>query len=589
MTEMPENDPRRIGDFEIVGMLGQGGYGAVYAGVAPDGTKVAIKALRFSGADTRLLETQVAAVRRVAPFCTARVLGVTRADNTLFVVSELIEGPTLWSRVHDQGPLTGSALMRLAIGTATALAAIHQAGVVHRDFKPSNILLSPDGPRVIDFGIARLTELTSTVPFAGTPSFMAPEQLLGETVGPEADVFSWASTMYFAATGRFPFVGASLPATMQQILHAEPDVSGLPDELRDVVSRAFAKEPARRPTAEQLLMALLKRSDESSAKALKVSAVSVSDAVPQARFDHGVPSASFHSPSRARSSWVPLVASTAVVGTVLAGTAVLSASLVSQPGRADVSPLAAVISAILILCLAAGVAISWRLARIRISVPRTRIKRANRAVSLIKKGRRQQGVQQLRALLPELERTLGSDHPDTLAVRSNLAALDADPDQLRGTVRTLTRILGADHAQTLTARANLALLTQDPDWPDQSVQELRALLLELERTLGSDHPDTLAVRSNLAALDADPDQLRGTVRTLTRILGADHAQTLTARANLAATLARHGDVAGAETELRAVFEQRKRLLGPDHADTKRTATSLDHLRGGIGSGDEVNP
>jgi serine/threonine protein kinase len=258
-------DPRTIGVYRLLGRLGSGSQGVVYLAEAPSGARVAIKRLLSSGEDNhqdrQQLAKEVAAARLVAPFCTAQLLDVRLEGPSPYVVSEYISGPTLSRKVSQDGPITGSALQRLAIGTVTALAAIHQAGVVHRDFKPANVMLSPDGHRVIDFGIARdlATEMTETSRIIGTPAYMSPEQLRDEPVEPATDMFAWASVIAFAATGRSLFAGDHLMAVAYQILSGEPVLDGVPDELRPVLERCLAKEPARRPTAEQTLGLLLGR------------------------------------------------------------------------------------------------------------------------------------------------------------------------------------------------------------------------------------------------------------------------------------------------------------------------------------------
>nr|SBO92120.1 Tyrosine protein kinase:Serine/threonine protein kinase [Nonomuraea gerenzanensis] len=207
-----------------------------------------------------LREVQVA--QQVAPFCTAAVLGTGVEQDRPYIVSEFIEGPSLQRVVQEEGPRTGSVLHRLAIGTATALAAIHQAGIVHRDFKPANVIIGADGPRVIDFGIARALNATSTISsmVVGTPSYMPPEQIMGHTVGPAADMFSWASAMVFAASGRAPFGSDTMPAVINRVLNQQPDLGALGEgPLRDVVVACLAKDPAQRPTAEQVIMRLLQQ------------------------------------------------------------------------------------------------------------------------------------------------------------------------------------------------------------------------------------------------------------------------------------------------------------------------------------------
>lgn len=158
-----------------------------------------------------------------------------------------------------EGPRSGPALIRLAIGTSTALAAIHDAGVVHRDFKPSNVLMAADGPRVIDFGIAKALDATGTLSSTavGTPAYMAPEQISGAPVGPEADIFAWGTSMVFAATGRASFGQDSIPAVMHRILNLPPDLGMLAGPLRDIAGYCLIKDPSQRPTAHQILLQLL--------------------------------------------------------------------------------------------------------------------------------------------------------------------------------------------------------------------------------------------------------------------------------------------------------------------------------------------
>jgi ABC-type oligopeptide transport system substrate-binding subunit/serine/threonine protein kinase len=257
------NDPEQLGSYRLIGRLGEGGQGIVYLGEDPDGEQVAVKLLhaQFSGdAKARArFAAELTNAKRVAPFCTAQILDADVEGDTPYLVSEFIQGPSLREVVDTDGPRTGGALQRLAIGTATALAAIHEAGVVHRDFKPTNVLVAADGPRVIDFGIARALDaggtLTSTT--VGTPSYMSPEQISGDVAGPPTDVFAWACTIVYAATGTPPFGQDSIPAVMNRIINQEPALGMLTGPLREVVVACLAKDPRRRPTAQQLLLRLL--------------------------------------------------------------------------------------------------------------------------------------------------------------------------------------------------------------------------------------------------------------------------------------------------------------------------------------------
>jgi len=256
------DEPGHIGGYRLLSVLGEGGQGVVYRGEAADGTAVAVKVLRRDAAgddaQRRRFLREVAAARRVAAFCTAHVLDLGEHHGRPYVVSEYIPGPSLAAAVAADGPRTGSGLHRLAVTTLTALAAIHDAGVVHRDFKPANVILGPEGPVVIDFGIARTDGHLATTGSGvlGTPAYLAPEQLAGRPPDPASDLFGWACTMVFAATGRLAFPGDTVPAVLMAIAAREPDLSGVPDALRPFLAACLAKDPAARPTAAALLREL---------------------------------------------------------------------------------------------------------------------------------------------------------------------------------------------------------------------------------------------------------------------------------------------------------------------------------------------
>jgi eukaryotic-like serine/threonine-protein kinase len=255
-------DPLRLGRFELLARLGQGGQGVVYLGrgPGPGEERVAVKVLRSSvdGMELQRLGRELDAIHQVQPFVTARVIEAAAEGDRRYVVSEFIDGPSLQERVQARGPLPEGELQRLAVGTATALTAIHGAGVVHRDFKPANVLLGPDGPRVVDFGIARLVDAgTVTTGVIGTPSFMAPEQMAGARPGSAVDIFAWAVTIAFAATGRSPFGSGAVQTVMWRIMSEDPDLSGVPPSLLPVVRQCLDKDPSRRPVARDLLLRLV--------------------------------------------------------------------------------------------------------------------------------------------------------------------------------------------------------------------------------------------------------------------------------------------------------------------------------------------
>ncbi|MEV0620972.1 serine/threonine-protein kinase [Nonomuraea sp. NPDC050404] len=262
MNPLTANDPARLNGHRVLGRLGEGGQGVVYLGESSDGTRVAIKVLTagLDDPDAReRFEQEIGFARRVKAFCTARVLASGEYAGTPYVVSEYVAGPSLAQVIRERGTLHGAELRRLAIGTLTALAAIHRAGVVHRDFKPGNVLLGRDGPRVIDFGISRALEESEPGEdfLAGTPPYMAPEQFDRVPVGPEADLFAWASTMVCAVSGRPPFGTGPLSFLVPRIRTGEPELGGLDGELRELVVRCLAKDPAARPSATRALLTLL--------------------------------------------------------------------------------------------------------------------------------------------------------------------------------------------------------------------------------------------------------------------------------------------------------------------------------------------
>ncbi|MEO3804748.1 protein kinase [Nonomuraea sp. B1E8] len=260
------DDPQHIGGYRLLGVLGTGGQGLVYRGAGDPGPDVAIKVLHshlsHDGGATADFMREVEAARRVAAFCTAAVLDVGMLGDRPYIVSEYVPGDTLQAVVRSHGPRAGGALDRLAISTLTALTAIHQAGVVHRDFKPGNVLMGPDGPIVIDFGIAKaLDASTHTSGLVGTPAYMSPEQFGTERVGPASDVFSWAGTIVFAATGRTPFAGTTVAAVVNSVINGVPDLSGVPGHLLPLIETCLSKDPASRPTPTDLLQDIIRRTN----------------------------------------------------------------------------------------------------------------------------------------------------------------------------------------------------------------------------------------------------------------------------------------------------------------------------------------
>ncbi|MEU4692992.1 protein kinase [Actinoplanes sp. NPDC023714] len=322
-------DLTRLGRYDIVGRLGEGGMGSVFLGRDPAGRPVAIKTVRPEYvADTEFrgrFRSEVNRAQQVPPFSTAEVLDADPDHEPPYLVVEFVDGLSLAAEIRDKGPLTGSALHSVAVGVATALTAIHGAGVIHRDLKPGNVLFARGGIKVIDFGIARAFEATSqhtrTDQMVGTVAYMAPERfdpVDGRPVTPAADIFAWGAVVVYAATGRTPFAAESAAATAMRILTQPPDLTGVPSSLVAVVERALAKDPVERPTARELLDLLLASSASSAASASVAIAPSPAPPVP-AHQDHSDQPLSVRSKHR---PWLVVSAGLAVLAAAGVGAAV---------------------------------------------------------------------------------------------------------------------------------------------------------------------------------------------------------------------------------------------------------------------------
>ncbi|MEU4094905.1 extracellular solute-binding protein [Streptomyces sp. NPDC026673] len=255
-----EGDPRSVGGYRLEGRLGAGGMGVVYLARSVSGRRLAVKVVRpeFAADDgfRDRFRREVAAARRVSGAFTAPVVDADADAEQPWLATLFVPGPTLSRRVAEAGPLPVDEVWRLSAGLVEALRDIHRAGLVHRDLKPGNVLLAGDGPRVIDFGIARAAgteRLTRTGTVIGTPAFMAPEQFGAGPVGPACDVFALGAVLVYAATGHVPFDGDGSPAIGFRVVYEEPDLGGLPAELRPFVEPCLAKDPPRRPAVEELL------------------------------------------------------------------------------------------------------------------------------------------------------------------------------------------------------------------------------------------------------------------------------------------------------------------------------------------------
>ncbi|MEU6687611.1 serine/threonine-protein kinase [Streptomyces sp. NPDC046832] len=260
MRPLDVDEPTVVGPYRLLGRLGSGGMGRVYLGRSAGGRTVAVKIVHPHFAlDEEFrarFRREVEAARRVGGAWTAPVLDADPGARVPWVATAYAAGPSLSSAVADGGPLPAHTVRALGAGLAEALAAVHELGLVHRDVKPSNVLLTLDGPLLIDFGIARATDgtasLTSTGVSIGSPGYMSPEQILGKGVTGAADVFSLGAVLAYAATGEPPFPGDSSAALLYKVVHEEPELGLLDGELRSLTAACLAKDPAARPAPAEL-------------------------------------------------------------------------------------------------------------------------------------------------------------------------------------------------------------------------------------------------------------------------------------------------------------------------------------------------
>ncbi|WP_035846539.1 serine/threonine-protein kinase [Kitasatospora azatica] len=260
MEPLEAQDPRQVGAYRLLRRLGAGGMGRVFLGRSTGGRTVAVKVVRAELADDAEFRArfrqEVASARQVGGRWTAPVLDADTESAQPWVATGYVAGPALGTAVQQYGPLPEEAVRVLGIGLAGALAAVHGLGLVHRDVKPSNVLLALDGPRLIDFGIARALDtasLTQSGFVVGSPGYMSPEQANGQPAGPPSDVFSLAAVLAYAAAGTAPFgEGVSAAVLLYRVIHEEPDLAGVPDgPLRELLAAALTKRPEDRPTPQE--------------------------------------------------------------------------------------------------------------------------------------------------------------------------------------------------------------------------------------------------------------------------------------------------------------------------------------------------
>ncbi|MEU3212231.1 serine/threonine-protein kinase [Nocardiopsis alba] len=331
LEPLSEADPRLIGPYRLLGRIGAGGMGVVYAVLDPGGLCVALKTVHAKYADRpghrEAFAREVEMLRRADGVSTARVHGADPTAPVPWLAFDYVPGRDLRRHVREFGPLTGDMLRTFALGVAEGLATLHSAGIAHRDIKPGNVILAPDGPKIVDFGIAVEVgtdpERDASASY-GTPGWSAPERYTGAVADPAADVFAWGGLVALAATGRAPFGKGDAAELAARVQAGDHDVEGVPEELLSLVERALSVLPAERPTAFDLLTALLPPATMES----NVQAGPDSDRARTQRalrgmladYWHGVDSAG-HDPAR----WAAALGTVSAAGLGVAGAGTLGA------------------------------------------------------------------------------------------------------------------------------------------------------------------------------------------------------------------------------------------------------------------------
>ncbi|MFE0433940.1 tetratricopeptide repeat protein [Streptomyces nigra] len=517
-------DPTMVGPYTVLRVLGQGGMGRVYLARGLGTRLYAVKVIRPHFADedgfrTRFVR-EASAARAVSGAFTAPVVEVSPPDaELLWMAVAFVAAPPLDILIERAGVLPLAGVWWVAAGIAEALLSVHGAELVHRDLKPANVLVAADGPRVIDFGIAKALDAlgTASTHVMGTSGFMAPEHIRGAAV-PASDVFALGAVMVFAATGHAPFEGPSAGDVLAQTLYQPPNLNGLPSELADVVGRCLAKDSKARPTLSQMLEEFKHHRDRTVAP-------------------------------HAAASWLPTQALAVIEGfgspPSMAPTAPFRPPATTRPLAADLQE-------------------------------RTLEARALAAAGDVAAAR-----DAFANLVRDRTRVLGPDHPDTLHAQHEHARytgeagdLTAARDAHADLVRDRTRVLGADDPETLRARDWHAYFTAEAGDTATASELYADLVRDRIRVLGPDHPDTLHTQNQHARYTgaagdaaAARDLCADLVRDRTRVLGADDSQTLRARDWHARYTGAAGDAAAARDLCADLVRDYLRVLGADHPDT----------------------
>ncbi|WP_432070449.1 serine/threonine protein kinase [Streptomyces sp. AA1529] len=523
-SPLDDRDPTTVGPYTVLRVLGQGGMGRVYLARGLGTRLYAVKVIRPHLADedgfrARFIR-EASAARVVSAAFTAPVVEVSPPDaELLWMAVAFVAAPPLDTLIERAGILPPGGVWWVAAGIAEALLSFHGAELVHRDLKPANVLVTTDGPRVIDFGIVKALDAVSTTSthVMGTSGYMAPEHIRG-AAGPASDVFALGAVMVFAATGHAPFEGPSAGDVLAQTLYRPPNLSGLPGELADVVGRCLAKETEARPSLSQIFEEFGHHRDRTftphaAASWLPATALAVIE-------DFGSPS-----------STTP--------------TAPFQPPATTRPIAADLQERARAAQAL----GAAGDAAAAR----------------DLYVDLVR----------------DCIRVLGADHPDALFARDWHAFFTAEAgdaaaarDLYVDLVRDRVRVFGSDHPDTLHVQNQHARYTAEAGDAAVARDLCADLVRDCTRVLTPDDSQTFRARDWHARYTAEAgdaaaarDLYVDLVRDCIRVLGADHPDALFARDWHAFFTAEAGDAAAARDLYVDLVRDRVRVFGSDHPDT----------------------
>ncbi|MFF9135691.1 protein kinase [Streptomyces sp. NPDC014806] len=481
MEDLGTSDPQQIGPYTLRARLGQGGMGRVFLGRSPSGRAVAVKVVHEHLARQenfrRRFAQEVASIRSVSGAFTAPLVGAGPEDDLPWLATVYVPGPSLAEAVTEGGPFPLESLWPLAAGLAEGLQDIHAVRVVHRDLKPANVLLAADGPRVIDFGIARALDHATLTPdsvVVGTPGFMSPEQIGGDALGPSSDVFTLGLVLAFAASGQSPFGGGPPVVMLHRIVHNSARLDGVPAPLRGLVAACLAKEPADRPTPTEVLRAVTGAWQ------------------PPEQWPNGTP-------------WPTLVT-----------------QLLPRHRLRDSGPRSAA---------------EAQPTREQLTLGYTRVRQNERDRDPADAARQmeQLALEQARLLGPDHPDTLQSRHMQAFYL--DIAGQPAQAARLMaGVLADRRRILGDDHEETLRSGQLHALFLGKAGDCAEAARLLAQNALDRARVLGPDHRSTLWSRHlhadfvYAAGEHSEGKQLMaGVVADLARILGPDHSATRSSR------------------------------------------------------------